>query len=204
MPSLRLLRNDELTSGPGPVPSVSLQGAPFRPGELPVLSWIRLDSATRDQITAGATRAGVPTEVWVRIAVESSRLAAEISVVIGRSTYEINEYLDLDAARGVPSGKDVPIVEAVGLLDYAKQLRTPQRPGVLGRDNPLRLPEEMTGAWRAAATYARLSLPEWIAERLAEASPGCVRWEIAAAESFQSLGEWAYASALRVATSSRA
>ncbi len=52
----------------------------------------------------------------------------------------------------------------------------------------------MTDTWRRDAARQRLTMPEWVAERLKSAPSTCLRWEIAAASARQSLGAWAYAS----------
>jgi len=66
--------------------SPSLTSAPFRPGELPLTAWVPLDHATRRLVSERAREAALPTELWVRIAVEASRLATEVSILTTTSS----------------------------------------------------------------------------------------------------------------------
>lgn len=200
-PQLRLLAN----AGPAPASPQSttplLASAPFRPGELPVTAWVPLDYTTRDLVWKRAREAALPTELWVRIAVESSRLASEISSLTGRPRHEVIWQLDLAASSPL---NDVQNPAASGLRRYAAQLRKGHPTAKTGEVLALRLPEEISGAWNAAASEARLEMPRWIATMLDGTPPECITWEVAAAGTSRSLGEWAYASWLRASTSAKA
>lgn len=200
-PPLRLLANAE----PAPVrhtpTAPSLASAPFRPGELPLTAWIPLDRTTRDLIRARASEAALPTELWVRIAVEASRLVSEISSLTAYSRDDVVEQLDLAAT---PLTGPAHTLAASGLRRYATELRKGHPAAEAGEVLALRLPEEISGAWNAAASEARLEMPRWIAVALEEAPPECVAWEAAAAATCRSLGEWAYASWLRASACANA
>lgn len=199
-PRLRLLTNTEPTPAPPPIRPF-LASAPFRPGELPVTAWVPLDHATRDLVWRRAKEAALPTELWVRIAVESSRLSSEISSLTGRPRREVVGQLDLAATSPVDEGQ-APV--ASELRRYAAELRKGHPAAKTGEVLALRLPEEISGAWNAAASEARLEMPHWIAAALDKTPPECVAWEVAAAATSRSLGEWTYASWLRASTSAKA
>jgi hypothetical protein len=144
----------------------------------------------------------LPTELWVRIAVEASRLATEVSNLTDRPREEV--VVQLDLAASTPAGK-AHTLGASELRRYAAELRKDHPPAAdAGEVLGLRLPEEISGAWNAAASKVRLEMPRWIATALEKAPPGCVAWEIAAAATSRSLGEWAYASWLRASASAKA
>lgn len=180
----------------------SIWSAPFRPGELPIISWVPLAADAREGLGVRVRDAGLPAELWVRIAVESSRLAAEIALLADEPREQVVSVLD-----GLAAGErsvDTAEVAAGALRRYAAELAAP-RSGVAGADElALHLPEEMAGAWSRAAARERRVLAEWVAERLQEAPAGCIEWEMAAVEDCQSMGEWAYASWLRASANSRA
>lgn len=178
-----------------------LASAPFRPGELPITAWIPLDRATRHLAWEQAREAALPTELWVRIAVETSRLASEISSLTTHPRPEVVAQLDL-AAAAIPGATHT--LGASELHRYASELRKGHPAEEIGDVLALRLPEEISGAWNTAASKARLELPRWIAAALEEAPPSCVAWEAAAAATCRSLGEWAYASWLRSSASAKA
>jgi hypothetical protein len=155
----------------------------------------------RDLIWEQAREAALPTELWVRIAVEASRLASEISALTARPRREVVAQLDLAAAA---PAVEAPTLGASELRRYATELREGHPTTDAGEVLALRLPEEISGAWNAAASEARLEMPRWIAAALEKAPPKCIAWEVDAAASCRSLGEWAYASFLRASANARA
>ncbi len=199
-PRLRLLANPEPALPRLPA-APFLASAPFRPGELPVTAWVPLDHATRDLVWRQAREAALPTELWVRIAVESSRLASEISSLTGRPDHEVIRQLDIAAISPLDEVQN-PV--ASELRRYAAELRKGHPTTKAGEVLALRLPEEISGAWNAAAGEARLEMPRWIAATLEKTPPECVAWEVAAAATSRSLGEWAYASWLRASANAKA
>jgi hypothetical protein len=134
-------------------------------------------------------------ELWLRLAVESSRLADEIATRCGRPRLWAVDTLDV-AAASVEHGNDDEL-RTDGLTRYAALLRRPHVIGQIPKRMPARLPEEMAGAWRRAATNAGVTFERWVGDRLESAPARCVDWEIAAASACQTLGEWTYAACLR-------
>lgn len=179
----------------------SLSAAPFRPGELPLTAWIPLEQEARDLIWEKASEAALPTELWVRIAVEASRLANEISLLSDQPREEVLAGLDSASSEPLSGTQNLA---ASDLRRYAAGLREEHIPLRVDDVLALRLPEEISGAWRAAAAEARMEMPAWLIDALRSAPPGCVQWEEAAAVSSRSLGEWAYASWLRAAARAKA
>jgi hypothetical protein len=137
----------------------------------------------------------------VRIAVEASRLATEVSILTDRPREEV--IAQFDFAASTPARK-AHALDASELRRYAAELRKDHATADAGEVLGLRLPEEISGAWNAAASKVRLEMPRWIATALEKAPPECVAWEIAAAAASQSLGEWVYASWLRASASAKA
>jgi hypothetical protein len=178
-----------------PALETSLNAAPFRPGELPVISWIVLDRASQERVSAGAAAARVPAELWLRLAVESSRLAEEIAAYCCRTRHWVVDALDVAAASAEHTDDDELRVD--GLARYASLLSHPHATAQVPERMPARLPEEMAGGWRRAATRAGVTLERWVADRLRSAPANCVEWEIAAALACQTLAEWTYAASLR-------
>lgn len=179
--------------------------APFRPGELPIVSWVPLSPETRELVKNAAYAAALPVELWVRIAVEASRLVSEISELSGLTEPAVCSLLsnaaEKEASRRERSTQDLA---ALTLVRYAEELRQTHPRIDLDSELALRLPEEMNAAWSRAAADTRLSYASWVALRLASAPCDCVQWEIAAAHSCRSLGEWVYASSLRASAISSA
>lgn len=198
---LRLVSSSDPQSWPHST-RTPIATAPFRPGELPVVSWIPLTPETRVLIKTAASTAAVPIELWVRIAVEASRLMSEIAELSGRPETEMSWLLSHAAKEDARTAPDN--LAALALARYADELRQKHPCGELGPELAVRLPEEMNAAWSRTAARRRLSYGQWIAERLAVAPRDCVQWEIAAVQSCKSLGEWAYASSLRASTISSA
>jgi hypothetical protein len=200
-PHLRVLASTEPAPALRAPSSPSLTSAPFRPGELPTTSWIPLDRATRELVCDHARDAALPTELWVRIAVEASRIASEISLLSGCTRREVIAQLDQEASRKADQSQ---LLGASELRRYATALRMGHPAPEAGEVLTLRLPEEISGAWNAEASAARLDLPRWIASALETAPAQCVIWEASAAATCRSLGEWSYASWLRASASAKA
>jgi hypothetical protein len=199
---LRVVSGGEAPPNFGPTLAASIWSAPFRPGELPIISWVPLGIGARERLALRASDDGLPEELWVRIAVESSRLVSEIASLSGEPREHVASIIDGVAADdGVPR----PAEAAAGALRrYATELANPRGGASGASELALHLPEEMAGTWSRTAARERLGLAEWVAKRLDEAPTGCVEWEMAAAGGCQSLGEWAYASWLRASASSKA
>jgi hypothetical protein len=181
---------------------LSLTSTPFRPGELPVLWWAQLCTAEREIVAQRAAEDRVPVALWLRTAVEASRVVVEIASATGASVDAVTAALDTAAVDGNVLGHIEP---TRGALDrYADLLVRGERAGGVDSEVVVRLSEEMAGAWRRAAIATRTLMPAWIAARLTDAPQACVAWEIAAARTCRTLAEWAYASTLRSMTASSA
>jgi hypothetical protein len=133
--------------------------------------------------------------------VEASRIASEISLLSGCRRREVIGQLDQAAAQTADESR---LLGASELRRYAAALRMRHPAPEAGEVLTLRLPEEISGAWNAEASAARLDLPRWIASALEIAPAECVAWEAAAAATCRSLGEWSYASWLRASASTKA
>lgn len=198
--ALRLVTNPEsVPAHPAPRPP-SLTAAPFRPGELPVTAWIPLESSIRRLVSRRAREEALPTELWVRIAVEASRLTDEISNLTDHSRQKVISRLDIAAL----APENTQTLSGSELRRYAAELRL--RHTTVDPDDvlALRLPEEISGAWGKAASEDRVDMPHWIANAIRSAPKECVTWEAAAASTCRSLGEWAYASWLQASANSMA
>lgn len=178
---------------------ISLAASPFRPGELPIISWLTLDDESRALISDLASHARLPVELWIRIAVEASRLVEEIALRTGNTQDWVTATLDRSTIRHQATMEQLA---ASSLGRYAEHLESAYPAGEIPSTLSLRLPEEMSGAWVRDAIRRRQSLSRWISFRLQSVPTGCVQWEAASARACQSLGEWAYASSLRALTSS--
>ena len=176
-----------------PRPRVDLSTTPFRPGELPCITSLALNAATRAAVEQHAAAARLPLEIYVRIATEASRVVGEVAARTGRSVAWVCAALHDAAAH--PSA--VTAVDAPGMTRYVQAFDVAAGGGKAPPgDLALRLPEDMTGAWRRAAREAGTALAAWVAARVADTPDRCVTWERAAASECRTLGEWAYASAL--------
>ena len=195
-PRLRLLPDPIATPVRAPDPyTASLATAPFRPGELPLICWLPLDEETRKCIAASARAARLPAPLWVRIAVETSRLKEEIAARCMHSAGWVQAVLDETSRAGTPPTSS-PDLDSYTMSAYAAALSASHSVGHVESEMPLPLPEDMTGAWRRAARQLGLPVHRWVAKQLADPPVACVAWEIAASRSFQTLAEWAYASSL--------
>jgi hypothetical protein len=202
-PCLRVVPPPSRPAIPADTVGLSLTSTPFRPGELPVLCWTPLGTDAREIVARRATESGLPAALWLRTAVESARVAAEISSVTGVPLDQATAALDAAAS---PAGDELKRAEATpNALDrYAGLLSRGEPVGAVEPEVVLRLSEEMAGAWRRAAIVAGTPISVWISSHLASAPVGCVAWEIASARACRTLAEWAYASTLRSMTSSSA
>jgi hypothetical protein len=198
--ALRLVASPEsVLASPAPRPP-SLTAAPFRPGELPITSWIPLESSIRALVSRRANEEALPIELWVRIAVEASRLTDEISTLTNQSRQGVIDRLDIAAS----ALDDTQTLSGSELRRYAAELRRSHATVDADDVLALRLPEEISGAWGKAASAARVDMPHWIAHAIRAAPAECVAWEAAAASTCRSLGEWAYASWLQASANSMA
>jgi hypothetical protein len=176
-----------------PLRAVPLEARPCRPGELPHRVSLTCERDLALTVARGAARAGVPSELWIRIVAEAARVRDDIAT-IGRDTRSSVQQ-HLDAAAGRPL-RDVPGCGELRL--YARLLRD-RSPAALPRTNVaaslrVTVPDTMRCAWLAAAAEAQVTLAAWLADRLLDPPAAALDWEAAAAASGRELGEWGYSS----------
>lgn len=161
-----------------------------------------MNAETQKLISSAADAAAIPVELWVRIAVEASRLVSEIAGLLKQPEARVRSLLSCAAESAADERTED--LAGIALERYAEQLRHEHPRCEVVPELPMRLPEEMNATWHRAAAQQHSAYATWIAKQLATAPGDCVEWEIAAARDCKSLGEWAYASSLRVSTSSSA
>lgn len=175
------------------VPSLASQ--PFRPGELPEFVLVELGpmAAVAEE---RAAQDGIPTELWLRLAVEAARhihlLAELLNVERTEVAAALNAEVDVRSA--------VAPLETRRQRGYAQHLRAASsRPAARpGRTRySLAIPDTILSAWSIAAATAGETISEYVAARVDAAPDGLSRWEAAAAERGQPLSEWIYVAGLR-------
>lgn len=194
---LRLLHGEELGRGLDPVRIPSLAAQPFRPGELPDVVQVDFPPNLAQLAQQKAAAAGIPTELWIRIAAEAERHLRTAADLLDLSGSQVADHLDAVASE--PLGALAP-VSAHRQRAYAKLLRS----GQAGPTPPprnrftLRLPDQMLAAWTLLASRNSKSTSDFVADLLPTAPRHAVRWEAASAEGGQQLGEWIYMQSLRI------
>lgn len=160
-----------------------------------MLHWLRLAEDDRRRLHARAAAARLPAELWLRIAVEASRVVGEIEGLTGYGRETITATLDVAASE--PRGDRVEPLDGGALRRYGEGLQRGTATSAPTEELALRLSEEIAAGWGHAAAAERAALPTWIAKQLESAPRHCVQWEAAAARGGRTLAEWAYASFLR-------
>jgi hypothetical protein len=172
---------------------VELESAPFRlhaEARRPGLAHETLAVPVRAPLLAGLARAaardGMPLALWACLAVESERALEAVAPSSRRGA----------AAAALDSAALPDRLATAGgtrLQAYAEALRerSPGEPEP-GGDGRLRLfvPYHSLSAWRRAARDDEAGLEAWVRARLARLPAGRHRWEAAAAERGETLGEW--------------
>jgi hypothetical protein len=181
---------------------VPLEARPYRPGELPQRVLVRCAPELATRTANAAARAGLPLTLWVRIAVEASRVRDDLA----RLTSETPQIIEagLDAVTGGP----LPAAHGCAELShYARALRSApsERPAEnRSADCQPMVPDTIKAAWTLEAARAARTLDGWIASRLDHAPSGATAWEAEAASRGLSIGEWAYNCWLAAPPASRA
>jgi hypothetical protein len=177
-----------------PLP-VALSERTQRPGELADLVAIQLSAELRVHVEALASRARMPLHLWAVIAVEAERALAEVAGA--GSAAELAAAFD--AAAGTAPTSEFSPMPARALRAYAAALRASA-----WRRSPRQKPElnlvvvdRLRARWSLEAQAAGLTLPTWIAARLASAEVGREHWEAQAAFEGRTLAEWAALQALK-------
>jgi hypothetical protein len=195
--TLQLVDGEGLARSAGVARVPSLEAQPFRPGELPESVVVELSAEAAQRAEAEAA-AGVPAELWLRIATETARHVDAVAVTVRLDPTEVFVLL-ADAA--ATSDSPVPI-EARRHRAYAAYLRKPRarrrRPARLRFE--LALPDQMLAGWSIDAARLGETLAEYVSVRAVRAPDDAVALEAAAAERGYSLGEWIYAAVVAAIT----
>jgi hypothetical protein len=185
-----LSRTRELTQIP------SLASQPFRPGEMPEAVLLELPESVAGVVAVEANTSGLPPELFVRIAVESTRHLRNIARVLAVTVVEAAGIVE----RGIEDQDSGPaVVEARRQQAYAKRVRAATigrgARAVIERITVL-LPDAMLAGWAVDAAAECVPLDEFIFGCIREAPSAAVTWEAAAAARGLSLGEAMYAATL--------
>jgi hypothetical protein len=189
-PNLRALPGDQLGREAVLASLPTLESQPFRPGEVPRLLVVDLDRVVSERLDAEAADLGLPRELWLRIAVEASRLLRRAAHLLGVARNEVIRYVE-ERSRAL----NLTTMEAARYDAYAKQIR--QGRGSGRRRAPVSrlsipIPESMVTAWSIDAAADSQTLEEFVNARALDAPAGAASWEAASAERGQSLGEWMF------------
>ena len=148
-----------------------------------------------------ANAAGLPVELWARLAIEGDRQLARAVALTGLDRETLRAQLDELADRD----KRPAIGLVTRSLDGYSRLLRAAEPSDSGRARPSRLtvliPDTLALAWTRAANAngGGESLSAWASDRVLSAPAGVVGWEAAAAAAGDSLGEWILAAAVLAA-----
>jgi hypothetical protein len=177
----------------------SLDAQPFRPGELPELLVLELSDEGAASAEEAAAKAGVPIELWVRVAVEVARHIRAIGESVAIAADLVAEAL---ATAASDTSRDrVSAVDGRRQRAYAASLRgagprTPHRRR--SRRLSLLVPDQTIAAWGMDAATAGVTLPTYVSSAVAaSATLDVIALEAASAERAMTLGEWIYAAVLR-------
>ena len=180
------------------VPSLASQ--PFRPGELPAIVPIEVDSAVRSTAAQAAVARRLPIELWIRLAVDGWRHANYAAAATDVSLDQLADWCDQRAA-----GADQPPLVVTGrlhqayarLIDEGDATATPRR--ATSRIHLL-LPDVVLSGWSVGAAAAGVDLSTYVSRALEQAPDGVASWEAAAAARGLSLGEWIWQSTVHYLT----
>lgn len=169
----------------------------LRPGVAHERLELALDRGQVIAVEAAASAEGVPSELWAAIAIESERSLRTAATATGVAHDRLEAALNNAAAHP-------PTVTAARrgrrLAGYARALRrghadTPS--GAARRRLTVIVAYHTLFAWELEAAHAKASVELWASTLLAVMPQGRLRWEAAAAEAGQTLGEWATLQAAR-------
>jgi hypothetical protein len=168
----------------------TLESQPFRPGEVPQLLVVDLDYAVSQRLEEEAADLGLPRELWLRVAVEASRLVRRAAHLLGVEAGEVMRHVEKRK-----QALNVTTMEAARHDAYAKQIRE-SKGSVRRRARVSRLslpiPESMITAWSIDAAADGLTLDEFVNARALDAPAVAISWEASSAQRGQSLGEWVF------------
>lgn len=173
---------------------------PQRPGELCESVSIELPPAMLSDVSCHARAARLPLALWLVITIEAERALGTAARAAGVEPEDVA--LAADTAAKAVRRYDVGPAQTRRLASYATALRvgTSDRIAMPAKTNvTLRLSHLLLARWALTAAEADVSLDEWAAGL--PLVPGRERWEAAAAEDAQPLGEWLLTQAARLARS---
>jgi hypothetical protein len=171
----------------------------LRPGLAHERLEIALDRDPASAVEAAASADGVPSELWAAIAIESERALRTAAAATGVARDHLEAALNNAAAHP-------QTVTAAGrgrrLAGYARALRHGDADTPIGAARRLTIivAYHTLFAWELEAAYAGASVESWASALLAVMPQGRLRWEAAAAETGQTLGEWVALQAARRAS----
>lgn len=185
--SLRLIASAPTAEPSGfDLPPYELSRLPTRPGVSHTEIPLKLPDAVAEAAVSLAASAGLPTVVWLGLAVESERAIAGLGLSHPASA-ALRSQLDTLAAGPI----DPVMGGAQQLASFARSLRTAPRSGKpAGEPTSAKIPYSSRSAWRLAAIEAEETLDSWAARLLGHATPRRALWEAAAAERGVALPEW--------------
>lgn len=188
-PKLHVLSGDQLGREAALALLPTLESQPFRPGEVPQLLVVDLDDALSERLEEVAADLGLPRELWLRVAVEASRLLRR-AAHLGVEPDEVIRHVE--ERRRAPN---LTTMEAARYGAYARRIRegngSGRRRAQVSRLS-IPIPESMVTAWSIDAAAEGLTLDEFVNARALEAPTVAASWEASSAERGQSLGEWMF------------
>jgi hypothetical protein len=169
---------------------------PLRPGLAHAAVTLTLDAKLAEAVEGGAAVDGLPTPLWAGLAIESERAVRALAQGTGIDTTALERTL---AAAAVHTAHTLVAQRGRRLARYALALRTC---GARETERPrqrltVAVPQHTLTAWELAAAVERQSVVDWAVARLASLPAGRARWESAAAQAGQTLGEWIAVQAAR-------
>jgi uncharacterized protein (DUF1778 family) len=179
-----------------PLPRHDVDAQPQRPGELCELMYVDLGTSERDRVEVSAAKVGVPSQLWLTVAIEAARSLLQIAATVEVQPVDFAQALDEGAATLGP----VQDGEAQSRLTaYARALLSAEpRSGArrIGRLS-VRPALAVSVKWSAAAARSHQGLDSWLEDQAVQVKDARLNWEAAAASRGESLTEWMAQAALR-------
>lgn len=194
--TLRVVNGEGLLRRAEPARLASLEAVPTRPGEAPRSVVADLEAGAAVAVRLGARASGLPAGVWLRLAVEASRIRIEVAAALHLKMEEIMRCLNEAAGVAVGQLHVRGRINESSLQMYARSLVRSD----CGRSHTIPhtgrieigVSERELSAWRSDAARSGVTLGEFIASGARDAPELCVSWEAAAAAEGRTVAEWAY------------
>lgn len=180
--------------------SFDLGVQPLRPGIAHEVVALRLSADQAHAVETAAAAEGLPAGLWAAIVVESERALRAAAEALDSTHRAVEAALDATAAQCVTA---MPGQRARRLAAYARALRraAPRTPRSVRGRLDVTVTYHTLVAWERDAASAGVALPAWVMGLLIVMPPGRPRWEAAAADAGQTLGEWVTLQAARRSSS---